>query len=339
MKIAAFTGSQTISSRRFRILQYCDGLSSMGIQVDEYVARYGAWPPADKWKRPFWFAANIIDRIVPTIFSRSYDLTLLQREFISTFYTLERFTGRPRILDVDDAVWLINRRSDLNFKALVKSCDGVICGNEYIRQNLSDINSRAIVIPTAVDTDRFYVSNRLSGSRLIIGWSGLHAGAKYLLDIERSLFSVLKARPDVLLRIVSDRCPKFEILTSDMFEFVKWSPQNEVETIQGMDIGLMPLEDSDWSRGKCSYKMLLYMSCGIPVVVSPYGMNAEVLAAGKVGFGAISSDEWTQKLIFLIDNEADRLMLGSNARAVIEERYSLFKIIPQMADFLLSFSH
>src|SRR5271157_507778 len=109
LRVAAFTGGRTISSRRFRVQQYLPYLEKLGIDVTEYVARFGSWPPTQKFRRPFWLAATLLDRIPAVVKSHGYDLTLLQREMVSTLVTLEGLTGRPRVLDLDDAVWL-NRK-------------------------------------------------------------------------------------------------------------------------------------------------------------------------------------------------------------------------------------
>ncbi|MFM5906962.1 MAG: glycosyltransferase family 4 protein [Novosphingobium sp.] len=337
MKIAAFTGSRTISSRRFRVQQYIPALQTQGVEVDEYIARFGAWPPPQTWKRPGWLLANLTDRIGPALASRRYDLTLLQREFVSTMYTLERFCGRPRVVDIDDAIWLNNSRAESSTRKLVGASDGVICGNEFIAQHLGQWNDRLIVLPTAVDTDRFVPALRAASARPIIGWSGLFAGSKFLLAIEPALKAALELRPDAVLRIVSDQRPRLDTVPSDRIEFIRWSPENEIRTIQEMSVGLMPIDDTEWSKGKCSYKMLLYMSCGIPVVVSPYGMNAEVLARGNVGFGAAHNDEWTEAIVSLIDDPKHGRMLGAEGRKVIEAHYALKSVAPRMADYLKSF--
>jgi glycosyltransferase involved in cell wall biosynthesis len=338
MKIAAFTGSPTISSRRFRVLQYIDGLAARGIDIDEFVARRGSWPPRQRWKRPFWLLAALIERVGPTIASRRYDAVLLQREMISTLHTLERFAGRPRILDVDDAVWLTSRRARRSFAALARSCDGVICGNDYIAGVVGAWNSNTIVVPTAVDTRRFHpAAPSAPRQRRIIGWSGLHAGSKYLLGIEEPLARLLSERPDTILRVVSDAPPDFRHLPADRVEFIRWSPDNEVRTIQEMDIGLMPIEDSEWSKGKCSYKMLLYMACGVPVAVSPFGMNVEVLARGAAGIGPRTPEEWYAKLGLLLDDEPARKAMGAIGRSIVEDHYSLDVVLPRLAGFLESF--
>ena len=337
MRIAAFTGSVTASSRRFRLLQYLGCLSNFGIQVDEFVANFGSWPPSNRYQRPFWLLATLADRVVPVLESRRYDLTFLQRELISTLYTLERFTGRPRVLDIDDAVWLGGQRAKRSVSALARGSDAIICGNNYIAETVSRWNRQTVVLPTAVDTERFFIQRRIFDGTKIIGWSGSYSGLKYLLEIERPLLQVLEARPNAVLRVVSDLRPRFRFIPNDRVEFLQWSPENEAITIQEMDIGLMPLDDTEWVLGKCSYKMLLYMSCGVPVVVSPYGMNREILALGNIGLAPIQLDAWRDSIINLLDNDKERIELGDSGRMVVEEHYSLDRIGSSLAKFISSF--
>ena len=337
LRVAAFTGSESISSRRFRVMQYVPRLAKMGVQVDEHIARFGSWPPVSKATRPLWLIGTVLNRIAPVFRSYSHDLTLLQREFVSTFLTLERFTRRPRVLDVDDAVWLVNRRAEKNFRSLVKMCDGVICGNKFIAKHASQWNENTIVLPTGVDTERFHPIQKKPEGRAIIGWSGLNAGAKFLLGIEKMLYQVLRRRTDAVLRVVSDGRPNFLLLDDSMVEFMPWSPENEVRTIQEMSVGLMPIDETPWSSGKCSYKMLLYMACGVPVVVSPFGMNAEVLAYDKVGFGARSESEWAEAITWLLDNPSRGKGMGMTGRKVIDDNYSLNVLTPRLGAYLMSF--
>lgn len=335
LRVAAFTGSLTVSSRRFRVAQYIPKLRSKGICVDENVARLGSWPPQNRFVRPLWFAGTVLDRVIPVLRSHVYDVTLLQRELVSTFATLERFTHRPRVLDVDDAIWLAQPRSARAFAALAKMSDAILCGNTFIAEAARQWNANVTVLPTAVDTNRFFCVERAEvPSKKIVGWSGLQSGLKYLLGVERALYRLLTSRSNTVLRIVSDAMPKFERLRPPLVEFVKWSPENEVQTIQEMNVGLMPIDDTLWSRGKCSYKMLLYMACGVPVVVSPFGMNREVLSYGDVGFGAITDSDWIDAIGYLLDNPERAREMGQEGRRVVEENFSLDILADRMASCL-----
>jgi glycosyltransferase involved in cell wall biosynthesis len=133
--------------------------------------------------------------------------------------------------------------------------------------------------------------------------------------------------------------PGFRQLDGSRLEYIPWSPENEVTTIQEMSVGLMPIDDSLWSRGKCSYKMLLYMACGVPVVVSPFGMNREVLALGKPGFGAIDDRSWSECLSWLLDNPENARQMGVAGRRIVEEHFSLRASAPRLAGFLKGACH
>jgi glycosyltransferase involved in cell wall biosynthesis len=175
-------------------------------------------------------------------------------------------------------------------------------------------------------------------SKQVIGWSGLGSGLKYLLSLESSLAQVLNRHRDAVLRVVSDVEPVFTRFDGSRVEYIRWSPENEVRTIQEMAVGLMPLDDTPWSRGKCSYKMLLYMACGVPVVVSPVGMNAEVLALGTIGFGPRSGSEWTESLSWLLNNPEQASEMGSRGRQVAVEHFNLDALSPRFAAYLKRFS-
>jgi glycosyltransferase involved in cell wall biosynthesis len=210
-------------------------------------------------------------------------------------------------------------------------CDRVLCGNTFLANVCEQWHQSVHVLPTGVDTDRYCIAEtQPSPERPVIGWSGSSAGAKYLLSIEASLATVLERNKRSTLRVVSDIRPEFRIIPDSRIEYIRWSPTNEVRTIQEMTVGLMPLDDSQWSRGKCSYKMLLYMSCGRPVVVSPVGMNAEVLCEGEIGYGARTHDEWVDAIeqVLADNNNANRM--GQIGRGVVVSRYSLHTLAPQL---------
>jgi glycosyltransferase involved in cell wall biosynthesis len=128
------------------------------------------------------------------------------------------------------------------------------------------------------------------------------------------------------------------LLPAERVEYIPWSPENEVRTIQEMSVGLMPADDSLWARGKCSYKMLLYLSCGVPAVVSPVGMNQEVLSLGRVGFGPRSEAEWVDCLISLLENPEQAQQMGEHGRRVVEEQFSLQVLTPRLASYIKKFS-
>ena len=258
---------------------------------------YGSIPPVHKypltrkWLRPLCGAAALTVRIPAVLATYRYDLVFFQRELVSTFLTLESLTKRPRVLNVDDAIFL--HRGGGVAKRLARRCDLIICGNDYLGYAFSQSNKSVCVIRTAVDTQRFIPAlTKGNGERDVIEWTGTTGNFKYLYEIGPALAEVLKAYPGVTLRIIADARPNFCNIPEERIEFIRWSPENEVKGIQGMSIGIMPLEDSAWARSKCRFKILQHMACGIPVVVSPIGMNVKVLSMGNaVGMAASTKDE------------------------------------------------
>jgi glycosyltransferase involved in cell wall biosynthesis len=331
ISVAAFTGGKNVPSARFRVRQYIERLADEGVEVTEFAAPLGMYPPSNRLMRPLWGIATLATRLPGIMQSYRYDLTLLQREMLSTFVTLESLTMRPRVLDVDDAIWL--HRGGKFAERLAQQCDGVICGNAFLAEQFSRWNSQVTVIPTAVDTNRYVPGQPVEAP--VIGWSGTSGGFKYLYSIELALVAVLERVPEAMLRIVSDTMPSFQKIPANRIEFIRWSPENEVHAIQGMAVGIMPLEDSLWERGKCSFKMLTYMACGIPVVVSPVGMNIEVLSHGFIGFGAQTIDDWVSTLLLLLGDIEQRIEMGQKGRQTALDKYSVNFVAPKLAATLL----
>jgi glycosyltransferase involved in cell wall biosynthesis len=332
LQVTAFTGGQKVPSARFRVRQYIPALKELGVDVHESYPHAGKYPPPLHAARPFWAAAAIVERLAGVVRSCRTDLTLLQRELISTIATVEPLTRRPRVLDVDDAIFL--PRGGDTARRLARLCDLVICGNNYLAERFHVWNPNVRILPTAVDTDRFHIAPALSSGRPSIGWSGTSSGHAYLKSLEPVLRRVFERWPDAVLRVVSDRQPLIDVPSRNV-EFVPWSESAEVTAIQSMTAGIMPLEDSEWAKGKCSFKLLTYMSCGIPAVASAVGMNVEVLAKGG-GCAARTEDEWVDALVaFLGDNSLAR-STGRRGREVVLQNYSLRLLAPRLAEILRS---
>lgn len=336
LKVAAYTGGMSVPSARFRVRQYISSLKPMGIEVRESWAKLGSYPPASKALRPLWGMAAVCERAVSAARSFSSDVTLLQREMLSTFVTAERITKPPRVLDVDDAIWLYGDGSFA--RRLAGLSELVICGNDFLAEQFGQWNSNIHILPTAVDTARYQPSTSVRAvEHKRIGWCGSGSTLRYLEALNPVFKTVLARRKDVKLRIVADARPTLEGIAENQLEFIPWSPEVEVASIQGMSIGLMPLEDTSWARGKCSFKLLTYMACGIPVVASPVGMNVDVLAAGG-GLAARGHDEWIDAIHSLLNEEALAERMGEQGRAAVLRLYSLSALAPRLARILRSCS-
>lgn len=334
MKIAAYTPGKNIPSARFRIRQHIKYLSRRGIFINEFYPSKTSYPPINKSERLFWAAEVFPQRFFQALKSYRYELTLLQREMISTLYTFEPFTKIPRVLDVDDAIW---NNGYSAVKNLSRCCDTIICGNNYLAENFSKWNKNIVVLPTAVDTKRFAPRSKIEKNMKIkrIVWSGSSSGFKYLYENEDVLETMLERHKNVTLRIVADKKPRFKRLKPTQTEFIKWSQNLEVEAIRSADLGIMPLAETSWERGKCSYKLLLYMACGLAVVASPVGMNAEILAMDSVGKAAKNKKEWIESLSAYIENPKIAYQDGRRGRKVVKKKFSCAVIAPKLADILL----
>lgn len=318
-KVLALTQGKHVPSSRFRVLNVSGPLKKKGVCINLHDAYVSAYPPSGMMSRFLWLAQELVFRIPDIISSYRYDAVIFQRELVSTIPTYERLMKHPRILDVDDAIWL--HRKGWAANSIAKQVDHIVCGNQYIADYFSRFDKPISIISTAVDVDRFRPRKNNKANK-IIGWSGTSGGFKYLYGIENALSQVLEKFPEWTLRIVSDQRPQFTSIPDGRIEYIRWSEDCEVETIADMDIGLMPLDDTAWSRGKCSYKMLLYMACGLPVVVSDFGMNCEVLAHEFIGYGAIDEKQWYDSITKLIECPDLRARAGLNGRGVIVDNYS-----------------
>ena len=184
-------------------------------------------------------------------------------------------------------------------------------------------NSKVVVNPTTIETEQYHNPDRsklkLRTDKVIIGWTGTHSTLKYVDEIIPVIQSLEQAYP-VLLRIISDRKPQLKLSN---VEFIKWKKETEIEDLLSFDIGIMPLSDDDWARGKCGFKALQYMALKIPCLASDVGVNSEIIQNGVNGYLCSSKEEWEAALVELIQNKGVRASLGEAGRRSVQERYSV----------------
>jgi glycosyltransferase involved in cell wall biosynthesis len=185
-------------------------------------------------------------------------------------------------------------------------------------------------VPTAIDCRRIQ-PRAGGGTGFVMGWTGTSSNFPYLAAIEPALEVVLREVPGAALLVIADRPPSLPRLAGRDVRFVPWSMHREVEALAAMDVGLMPLADDPWTRGKCSFKMLQYMAAGVASVVSPVGMNREVLALGESGLAATGIDEWTEALRVLAADPERRARLGATGRAVALAHFDVPVVARQLA--------
>ena len=333
MRVAAFTGGPAVPSGRFRLRQFVAPLARMGIAVTEMGhGGGGSYPPAQRWKRPIWAAARLAALAPQVAASRRFDAVLLQREMLSSLATLEGFTGRPRLFDVDDSIHLL--RGGGFARKIAGQCDRIIAGNDFLAEWYGRWNADVCVLPTCVDTDRYAPLAIRPEAGTTIGWIGTSGNFPYLEAIEPALKRALDNDGALSLKVMADRAPALPSIDPARWQFEPWSETAEVGMIQSLDMGLMPLPDTDWTRGKCSFKMLQYMACGVPVVVSPVGMNVQVLAHGEAGLAARDMEEWTDAILALAKAPDLRHRMAMMGRSVVETHYSVHSAVPKLAEIL-----
>lgn len=328
MKVNVTTAGKDSPAGWYRIGVLKDLFRSENVFLNEIVPKISGYPPSETLKRPVWLVAALLERLTYIAKLRGADVTILQRELISTLPTVERLLPGKKILDVDDAIFL--KKKGLAARNAAKASVGVVCGNQYLADYFSHYNKNICIIPTGVDVNRMKVdSQRLTrAGKKIVGWIGTPGNLPFFNPITPDLKAFFKDKSDVVeLRIITSHIDAIPQELREFCTFVKWYPGIEFDELPKWTVGLMPLIDSDWVKGKCSFKMLQYMSAGVPVVVSPYGMNTEILSKGDIGFGPTTGAEWYQALDALVMDSSFNDSCGVQSRLLAENEYSLERVV------------
>ncbi|MCJ7663484.1 MAG: glycosyltransferase family 4 protein, partial [Desulfobacterales bacterium] len=204
----------------------------------------------------------------------------------------------------------------------------------FLKDYALQFNSQVTVIPTVLDTERYSPKKdyRHQG-KINIGWLGLAYNLPYVQKLKKTLQKLKKEIGNFKFTVICSKAP--EIDGVDII-FKSWSYDDEIEDIRNLDIGIMPLADDEWAKGKCGLKVLQYMACGVPVVASPVGVNNEIIKDGVNGFLATTDKEWLEKLSLLACNEELRRWVGQKGRETVEKNYSLKLWGPKLARFYKS---
>jgi glycosyltransferase involved in cell wall biosynthesis len=219
----------------------------------------------------------------------------------------------------------------------------VIAGNNFLAEEASKYCKNVFVIPTAVDTHRWKPIGRekvdamAKGDEFRIGWSGSSSSFKFFIPLQREIKQFLYDFPSSRLVMMSDKFPNELNELKPHIEFVNWRPDDEVSFVQSLDVGLMPIKDDLWSKGKCAYKMLLYAACGIPSIATPIGVNKSILAETEVGFGPSLVGEWYESLQLLFDDRQMGKRLGENGVRLVNDRYSVDICTPKIVEIFRRF--
>lgn len=235
------------------------------------------------------------------------------------------------IYDFDDAVWLSNVSRTNRYFAWLKNpdktpkliglADMVFAGNRYLADYASRFNDTVKIVPTTIDTVAYQKTEPAHRNKVCIGWSGSITTIKHFEFALPALRQLKEKFGDqIYIKVIGDASYRNQELG---VRSVGWSAATEVEDLSEIDIGIMPLPDDEWTRGKCGLKGLQYMALGIATVMSPVGVNTEIIQDGVNGFLASSTDEWVAKMSMLIESAELREKLGGPARQTVIDRYSV----------------
>lgn len=312
------------ASTRYRVLQYLPCLDQEGIEY-EIVALSGQ--PRNRF--------SLAQRI------KSADTVFIQKKLFSALDLFwVRKLARRLVYDFDDAVMYKSgpassrqqTRQKRRFAATARRADLVIAGNRYLQQEALPFNREVRLLPTVLDMDRYTAREVRNDNpqEVVLGWIGSRGTLRYLQDIAPALEELGKQYPGLKLKIVAN-----DFFDLQHLEVIKkpWSSEDEIADLHSFDIGLMPLSDDVWTRGKCGFKLLQCMAVGLPVVCSPVGVNSEIVIDGREGFQATTQEEWVAKLSALIvDKDLSREM-GQRARQKVEQLYSLAANGPHFVEY------
>ncbi len=266
--------------------------------------------------------------------AKRYDLAFVQREafMLGTSYFERRIALKvPLIFDFDDAIWMPvvsegNKRLAFLKNAsktaeIIQCARLVFAGNQYLADYARRFNPAVEIIPTTLDTEKNFPLERKSTGRVCIGWSGSFSTIPHFELALPALYRIRELFGNrVYFKVIGDGRYQNKELE---IKGIPWSADREIQELSEIDIGIMPLPDDEWSKGKCGFKGLLYMSHGIPAVLSPVGVNKEFIQHGINGFLARTVEDWVSILAELINNGNLRREVGINGRRTVEEKFSV----------------
>lgn len=328
-------------SQRFRFEQYFEALRAAGhtFRVAPFLSD-ATWTilykPGRQGQKALGILAGFARRVALLATVPKYDFVFIHREASPIGppvfeWLIAKVFGKKIIYDFDDAIWIPNTSEANRVVAGVKWHHKVgsicrwaykiSCGNAYLRDYARQFNPQAVVMPTTIDTVHLHnqVRDQHTPGKLVIGWTGTHSTLQYLAQVVPVL-ARLEEEFAFEFRVISNQPPA---LTLRSLVFVPWRKETEIADLLTFHVGLMPLKDDPWAKGKCAFKALQYMALGIPALVSPVGMNTEVVRNGVNGYVCATPQEWETAIRTLLEDESLRAHLGKAARKTVEENYSV----------------
>lgn len=331
------------ASNRFRLGHYVAGLAEHGIQLevssllgDDYI-RSKFDNSSFSWSA---MLAAGFERL-GEIRRSQYDLILLHCELfplMPSWLETAILRGKSYIYDFDDAFYLKYRQGRMGklkpilgskFDAVMKNAAAITAGNSILQNYAGKFNPQTTLLPTVVDTDRYIPIKKPRDGIFTVGWIGSPSTAPYLEEVKESL-SLLGREGYVRLVVIGGKAPIIEGV--EVVE-IPWSESTEIGLINDFDVGIMPMPDDEWSRGKCAFKLIQYMACGIPVIGSRIGANIDVVTP-ECGFLVSTGGEWLDALRSIRDEASLAYKMGLAGRLRVEQNFSLRRNIPILAEVI-----
>ena len=261
-----------------------------------------------------------------------YDLVVIEKEifpyFPAIFEKIFKFFSIKYIVDYDDALFhqydkhnkkLVRILLGSKIASVMKNASLVLAGNKYLSDYAKHAGAKNVkIIPTVIDINKYSDKKIMDNEKIIIGWIGSPSTTKYVSGLE-SVFLKLKEKYNIQISLIGASKSPFVKMPVEM---IPWSEKTEVEEMKKFDIGIMPLIDNFWEKGKCGFKLIQYMGCALPVVGSPVGVNSEIIDHGVNGYLASSNSEWFDYLEKLIKEKNSRVKLGINGKDKVKLDYS-----------------
>lgn len=349
MKVLFLTKySSAGASSRYRTFQYLPKLEQSGVVCkvsplfdDAYLSnkyRYGSGTKSDMLR-------GLARRIQAIMTAWRYDLVVVEKEFLPYFPALFEwiFTlfGGRYIVDYDDALFhqydkhrnpLVRKLLGSKISTVMRLSQMVITGNTYLANYAKLAGAKRVeIIPTVIDLDRYSVRSKKTESEVLtIGWIGSPTTAIYLQEIASVLANVCR---DGIARVQLIGSGSVELAEIEP-EILQWNDKTEAQLMHGFDVGIMPLPDESWARGKCGFKLIQYMACGLPVIASPVGVNSQIVEDGVNGFLAGNDQEWEEAIGRLAADKVLRKKMGKRGRAKVVSEYSLQVQAPRLVSLI-----
>ena len=305
--------------------------------------RYRALQYGDLFEDAGWLFTHIADdRSLKTRAKilkeakRSHVVVIVRRTYSYLFLKLLRLTCNYLVYDFDDAVFQKSHgqgslRREKNFNRVVSLADQIWAGNSYLANRARQMNEKVLIVPTSLDVQKYSESANKPDNYIDLVWIGSSSTKKHLVTALPALEKAAGRIPSLRLKIIADFSLHSDVLT---IVPVQWSEESEVRELVSAHIGIAPLPDNLYTRGKCALKVIQYMAAGLPVISSPTGVNKEIIEDGGNGFLVASDNEWITAIEKLAKDQNLRHRFGERGRTSSLENFSLQATFRKMVDSL-----